>query len=101
MTGPMSEASEAISKLASGASDPQKAVDTWDALVKAYQKVEESVSNAEVKAAVAAVTKDVTAVRDAIKKVYIDKDTTAMTDFTKATQSMSTSLAALTKLCAG
>lgn len=101
MAQPMAEASDAISKLASGASDPQRAVDTWTELVKAYQKVEASVTNTEVKTAVAAITKDVTAVRDAIKKVYVDKDTSSMDDFSKASQSMSTSLAALTKVCAG
>ncbi len=101
MAGPLQEASTTMSALATASTDPQAAVDAWTALVDAYQKVADSVTNGEVKAATATVTTDLTAVRDALSKIYLNGDTGAMTDLTTASGNMQTSLTALTKLCAG
>lgn len=102
MSGPLADASAAMSKIASaGASSPQTAVDTWTELVKAFDSVANTVSNPEVKKAATAVRKDVTAVRDQMKKLYVDKDTSAMSKYTEASKDMQASYSALLKLCAG
>ena len=101
MAGPLQEASTTMGNLAQASSDPQAAVDSWTALVDAYQKVADTVTNAEVKAAATTATTDLTAVRDALSKIYVDGDTGALGDLTTATTNMQTSLTALNKLCAG
>ncbi|HET8928854.1 MAG TPA: hypothetical protein VFN24_13625 [Microbacterium sp.] len=101
MAGPLQEASNAMAKLADVATDPQSAVDAWTALVDAYQAVSDTVANPEVKAAAAAAKDDLGAVRDAIAKVFIDKDAAAVTELTTATTDMQTSLTALNELCVG
>lgn len=100
LSGPMAQASEALQKVATeAATDPTKVVAVFDELVKAYQSAADKVTNAEVKKAMSDVVNDVTAVRDATKKVYVDKDMSAMAAMSTATQKMQTSLTALTTLC--
>lgn len=101
MAGPMQKASTTMAGLAEASSNPQSAVDAWTALVDAYQEVADTVTNADVKAATIAATTDLTVVRDAIKKVYVDGDTAAIAEMTTASTNMQTSLTALTTLCAG
>ena len=101
MAGPLQEASTTMGNLAQASSDPQAAVDSWTALVDAYQKVADTVTNADVMAAATTATTDLTAVRDALSKIYVDGDTGALGDLTTATTNMQTSLTALNKLCAG
>lgn len=101
MAGPLQEASTTMSSLATAGSDPQAAVGSWTALVDAYQKVADTVTNIDVKAAAATATTDLTAVRDALSKIYVDGDMGAMGDLTTASGDMQTSLTALTTLCAG
>ncbi len=100
MAGPLAEASTAMAKIASvDKADAQSAVKTWTTLVDAFRKVADSVSNQEVKAAATTLHKDLAAVRDALKKIYLDGDMTAMSDLTTASTDMQTSYTALNKLC--
>ena len=100
VAGPLAEASTAMAKIASvDKADAQSAVKTWTTLVDAFRKVADSVSNQEVKAAATTLHKDLAAVRDALKKIYLDGDMTAMSDLTTASTDMQTSYTALNKLC--
>jgi len=102
LAAPMVEASVAMQKIATiGSDDPQSAVDSWTALVNAFQKFAKSAANPKVKAAATRVYKDIRALRDAMQKLYVEEDLTAMTDFTKANTAFQTSYTALNKLCAG
>ncbi|MFT3799423.1 hypothetical protein [Microbacterium sp.] len=100
IAAPLQEASETMAGLATAATDPQSAVDAWTALVDAFSTVEASATNTEVKAAVSAVLGDITTMRDAISKIYLDGDTSAVTDLTSATTDFQDSYTALTTLCA-
>lgn len=98
---PISEANQKLAEIMSlDTSNPQNAVDAWSTLVDAFAEFQDSVSNPEVKAAATAVHADVAAVRDALEKVYIQEDLSAMNEFTQATTNMQTSYTALTTLCA-
>ncbi len=101
MAGPMADASAAIADAASAAtsSNPQSAVDAWTALVDAFGEIKDSATNAELKDAVTLAHKDLASVRDLLKKLYVDKDLSAMSDYTKATADMQASYTALMKLC--
>ncbi|MFT3877713.1 MAG: hypothetical protein QM708_15025 [Propioniciclava sp.] len=100
LAGPLTDANTEMSKLASVSSnDPQSAVDSWTALVNAFASFKDTVSNPEVKDAATSAHKDLAAVRDAMKKVYVDKDMAAMGDYTTATNNMQTSYTALMTLC--
>lgn len=101
MAGPLQKASATMAELAQAGTDPQSAVDSWTALVDAYQELTDTVTNSEVKAAATTATTDLTAVRDALSKIYLDGDTGAMGDLTTATSDMQKSLTSLTTLCAG
>lgn len=98
---PMQAAATTMSELSTASSDPQSAVDAWTALVDAYKSGADSITNAEVNAAVTTVYEDTSAVRDALSKIYVDGDTGAMAELTTATTDMQTSSTALTSLCAG
>ena len=99
MAGPLQEASTTMGNLAQASSDPQAAVDSWTALVDAYQKVADTVTNAEVKAAATAVRDDLATLRDAMQKVYVDLDMAAMSEFTDATAEWQASQTELQALC--
>lgn len=102
MAGPIAEASQKMSEIASVAtSDPQSAVDAWSTLVEAYRSVADNVTNAEVKAVASAVRDDLTTLRDAMEKVYVEQDMGAMTEFMDATGAMQESMTELQTLCAG
>lgn len=102
LTGPMAEASSAMSQIANaGTSDPQAAVDSWTVLANAFGEFGDSVSNAEVKTVATDLHEDITAVRDAMQKVYVEGDMGAMSEFTTATTEFQTSYTQLTELCAG
>jgi hypothetical protein len=102
MAGPIAEASEKMSEIASIATtDPQSAVDTWSALVEAYESVAGTVTNAEVKAAASAVRDDLASLRDAMQKVYVELDMSAMSEFTDATAEWQDSQTNLQTICAG
>lgn len=101
MAGPMAEASEKMQELNSDpAGDPQDAVDTWTALVDAFESISETVTNSEVSAAAAAVHEDLAELRDQIQKVYVDEDMGAMTDYMTAATEWQASYTALIELCA-
>lgn len=100
VAGPISEAAEKMSEIASVVTtDPQSAVDTWSALVEAYESVAGTVTNAEVKAAATAVRDDLATLRDAMQKVYVDLDMAAMSEFTDATAEWQASQTELQALC--
>lgn len=99
IAGPLADASQKMAGLSNAASDPQAAVDVWTELAKGFENAATTVSNADVKAATAKVSETVAAVRDQIKKVFVDKDTSAMTAYTQATTDMQTAYSAMTKLC--
>lgn len=100
MAGPISEAAEKMSEIASVVTtDPQSAVDTWSALVEAYESVAGTVTNAEVKAAASSVRDDLATLRDAMQKVYVDLDMAAMSEFTDATAEWQASQTELQALC--
>lgn len=102
MAGPLGEASKAIADSAQGAvDDPSKAVDAWTDLANAFDAIAAESHNAEVKEAVAAVSADVVAVRDAMSKVFVDNDLGAMSEYTTALEGMNKSLTALSTLCQG
>ncbi|GAA4898521.1 hypothetical protein GCM10025789_15570 [Tessaracoccus lubricantis] len=102
ISGPLEDASRAIADIASVATaDPQVAVDTWTELVEAYRTAADSVVNPEVKAAASAVQEDVTMMRDAIQKAYVDQDMNAVTEVTEATTEFQASMTELQSLCTG
>jgi len=102
MAGPIAEAREKLSEIASvGLGDPQAAVDSWSTLVEAYRSVVDTVTNPEVKAAAATVRDDLTTLRDAMQKVYVDQDMGALSEFTDATSAWQASQNELLNLCAG
>lgn len=102
LAGPMAEASAAMAELASvSTTDAQTAVDTWTALVDAFGKFSESVTNPEVKTLATQVHQDITALRDAMQKVFVDNDMGAMSDYTTAVTDWQASYTKLMELCAG
>lgn len=102
LVGPMLEASQAMSEIASAtAIDAQSAVDSWSTLVDAYRAVAETVVNPEVKAAATALQGDLTALRDAMQKVYVEQDMGAMSEFMDATAAWEISQTDLQTLCTG
>jgi len=97
---PMAEAASAISEASQQVTtDPQKAVDAWQALTDAYKSASGSISNADVKKTVDDLAKDAQAVTDQIKAVYVDNDLSKLAEYTTAVQNMSTHQETLNKLC--
>lgn len=99
MAGPMAEASGKMYELSEEPTDAQNAVDSWTALTDAFGDISNDVTNPEMKAASTAVYNDLSALRDAMQKVYVEEDMTAMGDYMTATQNWSTSYSALMDLC--
>ncbi len=99
LAGPLAETSQGMSKVDINSSDPQSAVDMWTKLADGFGKASTSISNTEVKEAVTTVAADVSAMRDQIKKVFVDKDMGAMGDYTQAAADMQKSYLALMTLC--
>lgn len=100
MAGPIGEAGERMAELAEVESgDPQTVVDTWTALVDAFDSISGTVTNAEVLAAASAVHEDITTLRDAMQTVYVDEDLSAMSDYVAAATSWQESYSALMTLC--
>jgi len=97
----MQEAAATLSALSTASSDPQTAVDAWTALVDAYTSAAASITNADVKSAVAAVAEHTGAVRDILSKVYVDGDTGAAAEITAITQDWQASFTELNTLCMG
>lgn len=100
IAGPFAEASNGMQQLAgSGAASPQEVVDMWTKLVDALGSIADSTSNEEVKNAAAAAHTDFAALRDAMQRVYVDGDMSAMDDYTAATTAIQSSYPALLELC--
>ena len=89
----ISEASQQVT------TDPQKAVEAWQALTDAYKSASSSISNADVKNAVDNLAKDAQAVTDQIKAVYVENDLSKIAEYTNAIQNMSSHQETLTNLC--
>jgi len=101
IAGSFAEASTAMAQIAThGNVAPQEAVDMWSALVTALDSVANSSSNPEVKAAATAAHADFAALRDAMQKVYVDGDMSAMGDYATAAAAIQESYQALLNLCA-
>ena len=92
-TTPSAEASQQVT------TDPQKAVEAWQALTDAYKSASSSISNADVKNAVDDLAKDAQAVTDQIKAVYVENDLSKIAEYTNAIQNMSSHQETLTNLC--
>ncbi|MBB1516010.1 hypothetical protein H5398_08525 [Tessaracoccus sp. MC1679] len=102
MAGPITDASAAMAEIAAvSTDDPQSAVDAWTTLVDLYGSVARTVTNLEVKEAATAVQQDLTTLRDAMHKIYVDGDMSVMGEFTTATTAWQASQTALNELCAG
>ena len=99
MAGPMADASAKMSDLAQEPTDPQNAVDSWTALTDSFGEISAKVTNAEMVEASTAVYDDLSALRDEMQKVYVDGDTSAMSEYLTATQNWSTSYQTLLDLC--
>ena len=100
MAGPISDANAEMINLYQQPIDAQAAVDAWTSLTDAFGEISETVTNADVKSAAEAVHTDTTDLRDAMQKVYVEQDLSAMNDYTAATERFSTSYTALINLCA-
>lgn len=100
LAAPMTEAASTIAEASQQVTtDPQKAVDAWQALTDAYKSASGSISNADVKKTVDDLAKDAQAVTDQIKAVYVDNDLSKLAEYTTAVQNMSTHQETLNKLC--
>lgn len=100
LAAPFAEASSAMLQIASdGKIPPQEAVDMWTALVDALGRVADSTSDQEVKDAAAAAHADFAALRDAMQKVYVEGDMSAMGDYAAASAAIQSSYSALLDLC--
>lgn len=99
MASPIANASTEIANAAQAASDPQSAVDAWTALADGFASAATEVQNLDVQAAVSAAQTDIAAMRDEIKKVFVDGDMGAMTSYMDASTKMQESYTALMKLC--
>ena len=97
---PMAEAASSISEASQQVTtDPQKAVEAWQALTDAYKSASSSISNAELKKTVDNLAKDAKAVTDQIKAVYVENDLSKLAEYTNAIQDMSSHQETLTNLC--
>jgi hypothetical protein len=100
LAAPMTEAASTISEASQQVTtDPQKAVEAWQALTDAYKSASSSISNADVKNAVDNLAKDAQAVTDQIKAVYVENDLSKIAEYTNAIQNMSSHQETLTNLC--
>lgn len=99
MSGPFADAASKMLEAADGSADPQEVVDAYTALADALGEIAASSSSPEVEAAAAAAQVDMTAVRDALQKVYVENDMSALGDLTAATTAMQESYQALLGLC--
>lgn len=100
LAAPMTEAASTISEASQQVTtDPQKAVEAWQALTDAYKSASSSISNADVKNAVDDLAKDTQAVTDQIKAVYVENDLSKIAEYTNAIQNMSSHQETLTNLC--
>ncbi|MFK0401191.1 hypothetical protein ACIQTT_02570 [Microbacterium sp. NPDC090225] len=82
-------------------SDPEGTVATFTETVDAIGAAAESVSNQEVKDAVTAVHEDFTSLRDLLKRVLVDQDTSAAAEASTLTTDIQESTQAFSTLCAG
>ena len=97
---PMAEAASSISEASQQVTtDPQKAVEAWQALTDAYKSASSSISNTDVKKTVDDLAKDAQAVTDQIEAVYIENDLSKLAEYTNAIQDMSSHQETLTNLC--
>jgi hypothetical protein len=101
VTSRIEDATSAVSQLdmSQAARDPAGTVATFTETVDSIGAVVESVDNAEVKAAVAAVYEDVVALRDVVSSVLIDQDMTAATGLSGAVSDVQASSQELGTLC--
>ena len=100
LIGPFAEANSAMMGIvADGKLPPQDVVDMWTSLVDALGKVANTASNPEVKTAAAVAHSDFAALRDAMQRVYVEGDITAMGDYAAAVSAIETSYTALLALC--
>ena len=100
LAAPMTEAASTISEASQQVTtDPQKAVEAWQALTDAYKSASSSISNAELKKTVDNLAKDAKAVTDQIKAVYVENDLSKLAEYTNAIQDMSSHQETLTNLC--
>lgn len=97
---PMAEAASAISEASQQVTtDPQKAVEAWQALTDEYKSASSSISNTDVKKTVDNLAKDAQAVTDQIKAVYVENDLSKIAEHTNAIQNMSSHQETHTNLC--
>ena len=100
LAAPMTKAASTIAEASQQVTtDPQKAMEAWQALTDAYKSASSSLSNADVKKTVDDLAKDAQAVTDQIKAVYVDNDLSKLAEYTTAVQNMSTHQETLNKLC--
>lgn len=97
------EATSAFSgiDMAAAQSDPQGTVDKFSALVDAIGEATDSISNEEVKAAMADFHEDYAALRDVLQKVLVEQDMSAASEMGTLGTDLQESALAFGKVCAG
>lgn len=97
---PLEEVNLAFVSIAEDAqSDPQTAIDMWRTLSDTFEEFGATVANPEVAALATAVGEDGHALTDAMQRVYVDQDMSAMNDFTTANTAFFESYEELLSLC--
>lgn len=79
--------------------DVQATVDVYTELVDALGEIAETTSLPDLKDAALAAQTDFAAIRDGLKRVYIDDDMSGLSELTEATVSMQTTYTAMLSLC--
>lgn len=97
----LTEASSAMSEIDMTAAevDPQATVDQFNSFVGTLGETVDSVSNAEVKEATAAVYEDFTALGDLLTQVVVEQDMSAAGELSAITGDVTASATALQELC--
>ena len=100
LAAPMTEAASTIAEASQQVTtDPQKAVEAWQALTDANKSASSSISNTDVKKTVDDLAKDAQAVTDQIEAVYVENDLSKLAEYTNTIQDMSSHQETLTNLC--
>lgn len=101
-TEPIARASEELPNIATDATaDPQAAVDAWSEVVDAYESAVGDITNEEVQTVATAAYEDLKDLRDQMQKAFVEKDASAMGDYTDAASAFQESQTELMALCAG
>lgn len=97
----LTEASSAMSEIdmTAAEADPQATVDQFNSFVGTLGETVDSVSNAEVKEATAAVYEDFTALGDLLTQVVVEQDMSAAGELSAITGDVTASATALQELC--